>query len=154
MRATLTFPPAPVPSSTGRDAHTLVMEYTDGRMADVLPLSSETQRGRVPRRYRASGSITSGPCRGTTLLCPWRFRPRLRVEGGTIPIVSRREEDCALVIAVLGSTELVGGLCRTAANDCYTDTITSVVINTIGAGTCTNRNNNTGAHITTTGWHN
>jgi len=69
-------------------------------------------------------------------------------------LVEGTEEGCALVVAVLGSTELVGGMCRTTANDCYTDTIASVVINTIGAGTCTNRNNNTGAHITTTGWHN
>ena len=48
---------------------------------------------------------------------------------------------------------MVGGLCRTAANDRYTHTIDSVVINTIGAGTRTDRNCNTGKHIVAAGWH-
>ena len=155
-------PSLPVRSHTGRDVHTVVMEYADGRVTDVIPLapgSDHRLRTRRDTAWLCSPTIpclriiTSGLCRFTAALCPQRFRPRPRVEGGTIPIVGRREEGCALVIAVLGSTELVGGLCRTAANDRYTHTIDSVVINTIGAGTRTDRNCNTGKHIVAAGWH-
>jgi hypothetical protein len=64
-------------------------------------------------------------------------------------LVEGTEEGCALVIAVLGSTELVGGMCRTTANNRYPHTIYtigSVIINTISDGTCTDCNN--------TGWYN
>jgi len=146
-------PPGPRPFlHRARCAHAGngVYRWPNGRRA--TPFLRDTARPCSPT-IPCLRIITSGLCRFTAALCPQRFRPRPRVEGGTIPIVGRREEGCALVIAVLGSTELVGGLCRTAANDRYTHTIDSVVINTIGAGTRTDRNCNTGKHIVAAGWH-